>query len=63
MKYNKAINIIKNVLEILVDCEKLDSKQSQFIQRLIDDSIYYGKINENTIKHFKELYPEMFIKK
>lgn len=60
MKYIDANIIISKTLNILVEDEKLTSKQADFLKRILDDMYYDRKVNMRTLKHFQELYPEMF---
>lgn len=60
MKYIDGLLIISKTLNILVDDDKLTSKQADFFIRILDDMYYDRKINKRTIEHFQELYPEMF---
>lgn len=61
MKYLDANIIIAKTLNILVEDEKITAKQADFLKRILDDMYYNRKINNSTIEHFKDLYPEMFI--
>ena len=60
MKYIDANIIISKTLNILVDDEKITSKQADFLKRILDDMFYCKKVDMRTLKHFQKLYPEMF---
>ena len=62
MKKVSAMRIMNEVFDSLKEYEQITENQSSFIKRILDDCVYGDKkIQDSTIQHFKDLYPEMFI--
>lgn len=63
MKKISAIRILNEVFDSLKEYDQITENQSSFIKRILEDCLYdKRKIQESTIDHFKDTYPNMFIK-
>lgn len=60
MKKISAIRILNEVFDSLQEYEQITETQSSFIKRILDDCMYEKKILKSTIKHFEDVYPELF---
>jgi len=59
MKKISAIRILNEVFDSLQEYDQITETQSSFIKRILDDCLYNHCIQESTLKHFKDIYPEI----
>ena len=60
MKYVNGMRIIRDVLDSFEDYDQLPSNSSSIIERIIEDLKYERKIGKDTIKDYKDIFPELF---
>lgn len=63
MKQISAIRIMKECFDSLKEYNQITESQAYFIMRILDDCFYGSrKIQQKTIEHFMECYPDIFEK-